>query len=132
MLRRIPVIAACVAALAFSGLPAATATSHVHGFGIPGVDGVRGWGTYDVTGTRVRVTVYVEVTARSVYGAAAVGLGFDSGYRRHDNVSTVAIGGGHTRCRVMVTRYAGHLVVEALSGYKNGTVRQHGKLKRIY
>ncbi len=132
MFRRIPVIAACVATLAFSGLPAAGATSHIHGFGIPGVGGVRAWGTYDDTGTRVRVTVCVEVTARSVYGAAAVGLAFDSGYRRHDNVSAVTIGEGHIRCRVMVTRYASHLVVEALSGYKNGKVRQHGKLKRIY
>jgi hypothetical protein len=131
MLRRIPVIAACVAALAFSARPAAASTSHVHGFSIPGVYGVRAWGTYG-TGTGVRVTVCVEVTARSVYGAAAVGLTFDSGYRHHDNVSAVTIGDGHTRCHSMGTRYASHLVVEALSGYKNGTVRQHGKLKRIY
>ena len=53
-------------------------------------------------------------------------------YRRHDNVSAATIGDGHAQCRVMVTRYASHLVVEALSGYKNGTVRQRGKLKRIY
>jgi hypothetical protein len=32
----------------------------------------------------------------------------------------------------MVTRYASHLVVEALSGYKNGKIRQRGKLKRVY
>ena len=132
MLRRIPVIVACIAALAFSALPAAAATSHIHGFGIPGVYGVRAWGTYDDTGTRVRVTVCVEVTARSVYGAATVGLAFDSAYRRHDNVGAATIGDGHTQCRVMVTRYVSHLVVEALSGYKNGTVRQRGKLKRIY
>jgi hypothetical protein len=61
----------------------------------------------------------------------AVGLAFDSGYRRHDNVSAVTIGDGHTRCRDLVTRYASHLVVEALSGYKNGTARQHANLKRI-
>ena len=132
MLRRIPVIAACVATLAFSGMPAAAATSHIHGFGIPGVYGVRAWGTYDDTGARVRVTVCVEVTTRSVYGAAAVGLAFDSGYRRHDNVSAVTIGDDHARCRVMVTPYASHLVAEALSGYKNGKVRQQGELKRIY
>lgn len=132
MLRRIPVIAACVAALAFSALPAAAATSPIHSFGIPGVYGIRAWGAYYDTGTRVRVTVCVRVAARSVYGAVAVALAFDSGYRRHDNVSAVTIGDGHTQCRVMVTRYANHLVVEALSGYKNGTVRQRGKLKRIY
>jgi hypothetical protein len=132
MLRRIPVIAACAATLAFSALPASAVTRHVHGFGIPGVYGVRAWGTYSGAGTRVRVTVCVEDTARSVYGAAAVGLGFDSRYRRHDNVSAVTVGYDHTQCRAMLTRYTSHLVVEALSGYKNGKVRQRGQLKRIY
>jgi hypothetical protein len=32
----------------------------------------------------------------------------------------------------MVTPYTGHLVVEALSGNKNGQVRRHGTPKRIY
>jgi len=32
----------------------------------------------------------------------------------------------------MITRYTSHLVVEALSGYKNGKVRQYGSTKRIY
>ena len=31
----------------------------------------------------------------------------------------------------MVTRYMSYLVVEALSGYKNGSVRQRDKLKRV-
>jgi hypothetical protein len=132
MLRRISVFAACVATLTFSAVPAATATSRIHGFSIPGVYGVRAWGIYHDTGTRVQVSVCAEVTARSVYGAAAIGLAFDSSYRHHDNVSAVTIGDDRARCRVMVTRYAGHLVVEALSGYKNGKVRQHGELKRIY
>ena len=101
-------------------------------FGIPGVYGVRAWGTYSGVGTRVRMTVCVEDTARSVYGAAAVGLAFDSGYRRYDNDSVVTIGYDHVQCRAMVTRYTGHLVVEALSGYKNGKVRQRGKLERVY
>ena len=132
MLRRIPVIAACAATLAFSALPASAVTSHIHGFGIPGVYGVRAWGTYSGAGTRVRVTVCVEDTARGVYGAAAVGLGFDSRYRRHDNVSAVTVGYDHAQCGAMLTRYTSHLVVEALSGYKNGKVRQRGQLKRIY
>jgi hypothetical protein len=42
-LRRIRVIAACAATLAFSELPASAVTSHVHRFGIPGVYGVRAW-----------------------------------------------------------------------------------------
>ena len=32
----------------------------------------------------------------------------------------------------MITRYTSHLVVEALSGYKNGKVRQYDSTKRIY
>ena len=132
MLRRIPVVVACAATLAFSALPASAMTSHVHDFAIPGVYGVRAWGAYADAGTRVRVTVCVEDTARGVYGAAAVGLAFDSRYRRHDNVSAVTVGYHRTQCRASLTRYTSHLVVEALSGYKNGKVRQRGELKRIY
>jgi hypothetical protein len=132
MLCRIPVVAACAATLAFSALPASAMTSHVHDFAIPGVYGVRAWGAYAGAGTRVRVTVCVEDTARSVYGAAAVGLAFDSRYQRHDNVSAVTVGYHRTQCRAILTRYTSHLVVEALSGYKNGKVRQRGELKRIY
>jgi hypothetical protein len=44
----------------------------------------------------------------------------------------VTIGYDHTQCRSMITRYTSHIVVEALSGYKNGQVRQHGSPKRIY
>ena len=87
MSRHIPVIAACAATLAFSALPASAMTSHVHDFAIPGVHGARAWGTYSAVGTRVRVTVCVEDTARGVYGAVTAGLAFDSGYRSHDIVS---------------------------------------------
>jgi hypothetical protein len=76
--------------------------------------------------------VCVEDTARSVYGGAAVGLAFDSGYRRHADVSAATIGFEHTQCRVMATPFQSHLVVEALSGLENGKVRQHGKPIRIY
>ena len=85
---------------------------------------------YDA-GERVQVTVCVEETSRSVYGAAAARLAFDFRYRHHDKVGAVTIGYDHTQCRSMITRYTSHLVVEALSGYKNGKVRQHGSPKRI-
>jgi hypothetical protein len=126
------VVAVSLTTMAFNALPASAMTSHVHDFAIPGVYGVRAWGAYAEAGTRVRVTVCVEDTARGVYGAAVVGLAFDSRYRRHDNVSAVTVGYHHTQCRASLTRYTSHLVVEALSGYKNGKVRQRGKLKRIY
>jgi len=135
MLRRIAVIAASAASaatLACGALPASAAASPIHTFGIPGVYGVRAWGSYQHTGTKVRVAVCVKDIARDVYGAAAAGLAFDSGYRHHDDVSVTAVGYGHTQCRAMVTRYTEHLVVGALSGYRNGQVRRHGAPKRIY
>jgi len=132
MLRGISLVASCVGMLALSALPASAATSSIHVFSIPGVYGVRAWGTYYQTGIRVRVSVCVEDTAPSVYGAAAVGVVFDSSYRHHDSVSAVTIGYDHTQCHAMTTRYTSHLVVEALSGYQNGKVRQRGKAKQIY
>ena len=120
MLRRISVVASCVAMLALSApLPAAAATNRIHVFSIPGVYGVRAWGTYYQTGIRVRVSVCVKDTAPGVYGAAVVGLAFDSSYRYHGTVGAVTIGYGHSQCHAMTTRYTSHLVVEALSGYKN-------------
>lgn len=132
MLRRIAVIVASAAILACGTLPASAAASSIHAFGIPGVYGVRAWGSYQDTGTNVRVTVCVRDVADGVYGAAAAVLAFDSSYQRHADVSATAIGYGHTQCRVMTTGYTGHLVVEALSGYRNGKVRRHGTPKRIY
>jgi hypothetical protein len=132
MLRRIAVIAASAVTLACGTLPASAAASPIHRFGIPGVYGVRAWGSYQHTGTKVRVAVCVKDVARDVYGAAAAGLAFDSGYRHHDDVSVTAIGYGRTQCQAMVTPYTGHLVVGALSGYRNGKVRRHSTPKRIY
>lgn len=132
MLRCLAVIAASAVSLAYGTLPASAAASPVHAFGIPGVYGVQAWGSYQDTGTKVRVTVCVKDVAHDVYGAAAAGLAFDSGYLHHADVSTTAIGYGHTQCRVMVTTYTEHLVVGALSGYRDGKVRQNGTPKRIY
>ena len=115
MLRRISVVASCVAMVALSALPASAATSSIHVFSIPGVYGVRAWGTYYETGMKVRISVCVEDTAPSVYGAAAVGLAFDSSFRHHDNVGAATIGYDHSQCRVMITRYTSHLVVGSYS-----------------
>jgi hypothetical protein len=132
VLRRISVVVVCIAMFALGALPASAAMSHARTFIIPGVYGVRAWGSYQDTRAGVRVSVCVQDTARSVYGAAAVGLTFDSGYHHHATVSAVTIGSARTQCRVMTSRYTGHLVVEALSGDEHGKIRQHGRLKRIY
>jgi hypothetical protein len=131
-LRRISAAAACIVTLALGALPASAATSHVHAFSIPGVYGAQAWGNYQPAGASVRVTVCVQDAAPDVYGAAAVGVAFDSDYRHHTIVSAVTIGYAQIQCRVLTSRYTGHLVVEALSGYTNGKVRQHGRPKRIY
>jgi hypothetical protein len=132
MLRRISVAASCVAMLALSALPAAAATSRIHAFSIPGVYGVRAWGTYYQTGIRVRVTVCVVDTSRDVYGAAAAGVAFSTAYSRHSEVSVATVGYRHPRCTTMALPYTGHLVVDAVSGYRDGKVRQHGEVKQIY
>ena len=64
------------------------------------------------------VLVAVEVTCEAVEVAAGA--------------AAVTVGYGHTQCQVTLARYTSHLVVEALSGYKNGKVRQRGKLKKVY
>src|SRR5260370_36238453 len=109
MLRRIPVVAVCAAMLASGALPASAAPSHVRAFSIPGVYGVRAWGTFDNTGAKVQVTVCVEDTSRHVYGAVAVGLAFDPGYRHHDKVSPVTIAYNPIQCRAIGHPYTYHL-----------------------
>ena len=132
MFRRISVVASCATMLALGALPASAAASRTHAFSIPGVYGVRAWGSYSQTGIRVRVSVCVEDTVPSVYGAVAVGLAFDSSYRHYDNAGAVTIGDDHPQCHTMTARYTSHLVVEALSGYRNGKIRQRGKPRQIY
>jgi hypothetical protein len=132
MLRSISVAAACVTMLGLGALPASAATSPLRTFSIPGVYGVRAWGIYYDIGQKVRVTVCVQDTAQGVYGAGAVGLAFTPNYRRHSTVNAVTVGYGHSQCHSMLSPYTGNLVVEAFSGYKNGHVREHGRLKRIY
>jgi len=132
MLRRIAVVISCAFMLALGALPASAATVRLHPFAIPGVSGIRAWGNYADVGPKARVTVCVEDTSRSVFGAAAVGLAFSSGYHQNAKVGVATVGFGHSQCRTMETSYKSHLVVEALSGDKNGKVRQRGQLKRIY
>jgi hypothetical protein len=42
------------------------------------------------------------------------------------------VGYHHPRCTTMALPYTDHLVVDAVSGYRNGKVRQHGQVKQIY
>lgn len=118
------------AMLAIGALPAAAAIRSMHTFAIPGVYGITAWGHYDHVGSKVRITVCVKDTARDVYGGAAAGLAFDGS--RHQAVTAVAVSYRHSACQTMTSRYTSHLVVDAVSGWPNGKVRQPGRVKQIY
>lgn len=124
------VLAGAVAMLGLGAPPAAAATSTARTFGIPGVYGIGAWGSYQRVGSRMRITVCVRDTVRGVYGGAAAGVAF-TGPRRQV-VTAVVVGYGHTSCQTMTTGYTDHLVVAALSGWPNRTVRQHGDVRQIY
>jgi ABC-type Co2+ transport system permease subunit len=133
--RRITVAIASGAMLAFGALPAAAATGGPHTYGphtfsVPGVHGISAWGSYQRLGAKVRVTVCVRVSSRDIYGGAAAGVAYSG--RHHQSVAAVAVGYQHTACQSMSTGYTAHLIVDALSGYRNGKVRQAGKIRQIY
>ena len=116
------------AALLLGAVPAAASTAHT--FAIPGVHGISAWGSYERTGPGVRVTVCVKDTARDVYGGAAAGVAYQGAH--HQAVSAVVIGYRHSACRTMMTRYTSHLAVDALSGWRNGKVRQVGRVRQVF
>lgn len=124
------VTAAAAAMLTVGALPAAAATSTVRTFGIPGVYGIAAWGSYQHVGQQMRITVCVQDTVRGVYGGAAAGVAV--GGSRRQVVTAVVIGYRHTSCQTMTTGYTDHLVVAALSGWPNRTVRQRGHVRQIY
>jgi len=99
-------------------------------FGIPGVYGISAWGSYLNKGSTVQVTVCVRDTARNVYGGAAAAAASEG--LHHQAVAAITIGYQHTQCRTMITRYTAHLAVDALSGYRDGRVRQMGRFREIY
>jgi hypothetical protein len=128
--RRIVIAVVSGALLTAGALPAAAATSGVHSFSIPGVYGIGAWGSYQRVGARTRITVCVEDTARGVYGGAAAAVAYGGG--RHQTVAAVVVGYRHMACQVMITSYTNHLIVDALSGWRNGRVRQAGRPRQIY
>ncbi|MBV9451153.1 MAG: hypothetical protein JO345_35225 [Streptosporangiaceae bacterium] len=116
--------------IALTTLPAVAAPDNVHTFAIPGVHGISAWGNYLRTGPTVRITVCVKDTAHDVYGGAAAGVAYDA--RHHQAVTAITIGYGHTGCQTMTSRYTAHLVVDTLSGWRDGKVRQAGPARQVY
>jgi hypothetical protein len=128
--RRITVAIASGVMLALGALPAAAAANGPHTFSIPGVYGISAWGSYARLGTKVRVTVCVEGTSRGIYGGASAGVAYTS--RHHQSVAAVTVGYRHIACQTMTSGYTAHLIVDAVSGYRNGKVRQAGRIRQIY
>jgi hypothetical protein len=76
------------------------------------------------------VTVCVADIAPGVYGGAAAGVA--SAGRHRQTIAAVVVGYRHHTCQTMLTRYTNHLVVDAISGNRNGTVRQYGRVRQVY
>jgi hypothetical protein len=130
LLRRLCVAVLGSALLVFWALPASAATRGPHTFSIPGVHGIGAWGSYQHVGLKVRVTVCVRDLAPGVYGGAAAAVATQGG--RRQTIAAVVVGYQHTACRTMTSAYTSHLAVDALSGYRDGKVRQVGHIRQIY
>jgi hypothetical protein len=136
--RRISIALVSGAMLPLTAVPATNATaattiaSQVHTFGIPGIYGISAWGSYVRMPLKVRLTVCVKDISRAVYGGAAAAVAFTADYRHRQALTATVIGAGRTGCATTITSYAGHLVVDAVSGYSNGKIRQVGKVRQIY
>ena len=107
MLRRISLIAASVAMLAISALPASAATAQAstttttHKIAFPALRGVKAWGTYTKTSKGVKLYVCDEDTVKGVFASGGVALAYNAGWKLHTNLGAVDIGYHQTVCRTM-------------------------------
>jgi hypothetical protein len=134
MLRKICVVAAGIALLGMTALPASAATaSHpkVHSFTVPAATGVSAWGSYYTSGGSVHVTLCVKETARNVDFALATGVALNANASRHQQVTAEILGTGKQVCRTMTTKDTRHLYAQVTSGTSDGHAHI-GKMKRIY
>ena len=134
MLRRISTIAAGAAMLALSALPASAATmsSSTHKISFPSLHGVSAWGTYQKTGSKVRINVCAEDTVHGEFAAGAVTMAYNSSGSQHQMLGAVDIGYHQTVCRSETLRYTGHLKVYTFVGGNNGWITAKSKIKTIY
>jgi hypothetical protein len=132
MLRRLFVIAAAVAMLALSALPAAATThSSTHKLAFPSHSGVSAWGTYKKTSKGI----YINICAKdrgSAFAVAAVAVGTNSSGSHSANLGAVALGHGVTQCRFGTIRYSSHLKTYVIGYTSHGTVAFKTSLKKIF
>jgi hypothetical protein len=139
MLRRISLIAASVAMVALSALPAyaAPATMRspavtVHKLSFPGLPGVKAWGSYIKTPKFVRLSVCSEDTSRRNFAVGAVAVGYNSNWSRNANLGAVAIGYHQTVCRSGLVRYTAHMKIYTFIAGSHGKIVKRSKVKKIY
>jgi hypothetical protein len=136
MLRRISTIAVSAAMLALSAWPAsasaATMRSSTHQLSFPSLRGVKAWGNYTKTGTRVRINVCAEDTVRGVFAAGAVTLASNASNSRQSELGAVAIGYHQSVCQSETLHYTGHLRIYTFIGSSRGTIPKRSRTKVIY
>ncbi len=134
MLRRISMIAASLAMLALSALPASAASmqSSTHKLSFPALHGVTAWGTYTRTAKFVRLNVCATDTAKANFAVGAVALVSNASGSRHTNLGAVAIGYRQTVCRHQTLLYTGHLRVYTFIATNKGTIAKRSVIRKIY
>ena len=132
MLRRLSVIAACVAMLALSALPAAATThSSTHKLAFPSHSGVSASGNYKVTSKGVYINVCAKDTG-SAFAVGAVVVATNSSGSRQGNLGAVAMGHGTNQCRFGTIRFSSHLKTYLIGFNSNGTVAFRTGFKTIF
>jgi hypothetical protein len=141
MLRRISLIAASAAMLAFSALPASAATmqsstapavvTHKLTFPHP-VHGITTWGTYIKTPKFVRLNICSIDTARANWAVGAVAIGTNAKNTARGNLGAVAIGFKQKVCRSGLVRYTAHLYTYTFIANNHGRIVKRSALKKIY
>jgi hypothetical protein len=138
MLRRISLIAASVAMLGFSALPASAATmqssavtTHKLSFPHP-VHGITAWGTYIKTPKFVRLNICAIDTARANFAVGAVAVGTNANNTRRGNLGAVSIGYKQKVCRSGLVRYTAHLYVYTFIANNHGKIVKRSATRKIY
>ena len=130
MLRRISLVAATVAMLVLSALPASAATTHKLYF--PGLHGVKAWGNYVKTSKGIKIHVCAEDTVRGVFASGAVVVTSNSTRKLHSNGGAVAVGYHQTVCRNVTLRYTAHMQIYTFTANNKGYINHRSKIKNVF
>jgi hypothetical protein len=132
MLRRLSVIAASAAMLAFSALPAsAAAHSSTHKLSFPSHSGVSAWGNYKKTSKGIYVNVCVKDT-KSQFAVGAVVVATNSSGKKSSNLGAVAFGHNATQCRFGTIPYSSHLKTYLMGFTSHGTIAFKTGTRKIF